>query len=180
MDFKKLILFVSVSLISFTLFSFIYIMSKGSSKLKVGDIAPDFSLKNQNGETVSLSDYTGKSNIVIFFYPKDDSPGCTAEACSFRDRYDVFKEKGAEVIGISKDDTQSHSGFAQKHGLPFELLSDTGGKVAKEFGVENTFFIIPGRVTFVIDKERKVQHIFSSQVQATKHIDEALKVLDKL
>ncbi len=180
MDARKLFLFVSVSLAAFVILTFFIYMRKGSSKLNIGDKSPDFELKNQHGEMVKLSDFAGKQNVVLFFYPKDDSPGCTVEACSFRDRYDVFKDLGAEVIGISKDDTDSHFSFAEKHKLPYILLSDKGGAVAKKFGVENTFFVIPGRVTFVIDKEQRVRHIFSSQMQFSKHIDEAIQVLKSL
>jgi thioredoxin-dependent peroxiredoxin len=117
---------------------------------------------------------------VLFFYPKDFSPGCTAEACAFRDNYDIFKEKGAEVIGISMDDADSHKGFITKHGLQFVLLVDEGGKTAALYNVKKTLGILPGRVTFVIDKQGTIRHIFSSQTNMEKHADEALEVLSKL
>jgi len=149
-------------------------------KIKEGDKAPDFSLPTQEGKEISLSHFKGKKNIVLYFYPKDNTPGCTAEACSFRDNYEVFKEAGAEVIGISSDSAESHEKFAGKFSLPFILLSDKGGKVRKEFGVPSTFGLLPGRVTYIIDKKGIVQKVFSSQFNATAHVDEALKVLKTL
>src|SRR5689334_24054785 len=148
-----------------------------SGKVQVGDMAPDFVLPTQTGETVRLSDFRGKTGVVLYFYPKDDTPGCTAEACTFRDSYDVFKEAGAEVIGVSSDSAESHSNFAQKHRLPFILASDQKGEVRKRYGVPATFGLLPGRVTYVIDKEGKVRHIFSSQFMPQKHINEALQTL---
>ncbi|ELR99117.1 peroxiredoxin [Gloeocapsa sp. PCC 73106] len=148
-----------------------------NSPLKVGDRAPDFSLLNQSGETVKLSDFLGKKSVVVYFYPKDDTPGCTAESCAFRDSYQVFQEAGAEVIGISGDSTDSHRGFATKYNLPFVLLSDNNNQVRKLFGVPATLFILPGRVTYIIDKEGIVRHIFDSQLDFKAHIDEALKTL---
>lgn len=149
-------------------------------KVQVGDEAPDFTLPTQDGKTVSLSDFRGKTAIVLYFYPKDDTPGCTAEACTFRDSYDVFKEAGAEVIGVSSDSAQSHSNFAQKHRLPFILGSDPKGELRKRYGVPNTLGLLPGRVTYVLDKEGKVRHIFSSQFTPQKHINEALQRLKSL
>lgn len=152
-------------------------MPTSTSKVEVGAPAPDFTLTNQHGKPVKLSDYKGKSAVVLYFYPKDNTPGCTAEACSFRDSYDVFKEAGAEVIGVSSDSSDSHQGFADKHGLPFVLLADQGGSVRKLYGVPSTFGLLPGRVTYVIDKDGIVRHIFNSQFGATKHVEEALKIL---
>ncbi len=151
--------------------------SNSASKVEVGAPAPDFTLPNQEGQPVSLEDYKGKSAVVLYFYPKDNTPGCTAEACSFRDSYDVFKEAGAEVIGVSSDSEGSHQSFAARHGLPFVLLSDQGGKVRKLYGVPSTFGLLPGRVTYVIDKDGIVRHVFNSQFGATKHVEEALKIL---
>jgi peroxiredoxin Q/BCP len=148
--------------------------------LKIGDKAPDFSLLNQHGQQVTLSRYQHEKNVVVFFYPKDETPGCTAEACKFRDEYQAFTDLGAEVIGISGDGTESHKKFAENHRLPYNLLSDQGGKVRKAYGIPNTFFLIPGRVTFVIDKEGIIRHIFNSQFNAEKHIEEALEVLKTL
>jgi len=149
-------------------------------KIKVGDKAPDFTLSSQMGDNVTLSEYFGKKNIVLYFYPKDESPGCTREACKFRDRYEVFTGLGAEVLGISSDSLESHKSFATHHGLPFILLSDEDNKVRELYGVSSTMGIIPGRVTYIIDKKGVVRHIFSSQFQPEKHIEEALKILKEL
>jgi peroxiredoxin Q/BCP len=151
--------------------------TSSANKVEVGAPAPDFTLPNSQGQPVKLSAYKGQSAVVLYFYPKDNTPGCTAEACSFRDSYDVFKEAGAEVIGVSSDSSDSHQGFADKHGLPFVLLSDQGGSVRKLYGVPATFGLLPGRVTYVIDKDGIVRHIFNSQFGATKHVEEALKIL---
>jgi peroxiredoxin Q/BCP len=151
-----------------------------NSPIKVGDRAPDFSLTSQTGETVKLSDFLGKKAVVVYFYPKDDTPGCTAESCAFRDSYEVFKEAGAEVIGISGDSTQSHQQFASKYNLPFILLSDPNNKVRKLFGVPSTLFILPGRVTYVIDKEGIVRHIFDSMLDFKGHVDQSLKTLESV
>jgi thioredoxin-dependent peroxiredoxin len=132
------------------------------------------------GDNVTLSEYFGKKNVVLYFYPKDETRGCTREACEFRDRYDVFTGLGAEVLGVSSDTLESHKSFATHHGLPFLLLSDEGGKVRKLYGVPSSMGIIPGRVTYIIDKQGVVRHIFNSQFKPEKHIEEALKVLKEL
>lgn len=150
------------------------------SSIAVGNRAPEFTLPDQNGKKVSLADYRGKKAVVVYFYPKDETPGCTKEACSFRDAYEDFVAAGAEVIGISGDSVGSHIAFAQHHRLPFTLLADVGNKVRKAYGVPATLFILPGRVTYVIDKEGVVRHVFDSQLQATKHISEALAVVKTL
>lgn len=149
-------------------------------KVQVGDQAPDFTLTSSSGEQVSLKDFIGKKNIVLYFYPADNTAGCTAEACAFRDSYEAFKDAGAEVIGVSSNSKASHQQFASKHRLPFVLLSDTHGAVRKLYGVHTTMGIIPGRVTYVIDKQGVVRHIFINQFQATQHIPEALKTLETL
>ena len=148
--------------------------------VKVGDIAPDFTLPSQMGDNVTLSEYFDKKNIVLYFYPKDETRGCTREACEFRDQYDVFTELGAEVIGVSAQSVESHKSFAAHHGLPFILLSDEKNEVRKLYGAASTMGVIPGRVTYIIDKKGMVRHVFSSQFQPTKHIEEALKVLKEL
>ena len=147
---------------------------------KVGEKAPDFTLPSQMGDNVTLSEYQGKKNVVLYFYPKDETRGCTREACEFRDRYDIFTRLGAEVLGVSSDTLESHKSFATHHGLPFLLLSDEDGKVRKLYGVPSTMGIIPGRVTFIIDTKGVVRHVFNSQFQPEKHIEEALKVLKEL
>jgi peroxiredoxin Q/BCP len=147
----------------------------------VGDVAPDFTLPSQSGEEVSLGDFLGRKRaIVLFFYPKDDTPGCTKEACSFRDGYEQFEKLEAEVIGISSDSVKSHERFVEKHGLPFVLLSDEGDQVRKLYGVPNTLGLFPGRVTYVIDKEGVVRHVFSSQLGVTRHVEQALEALEAI
>ncbi len=149
-------------------------------KVQVGDAAPDFTLSDQTGKSISLKDFVGKGAIVLYFYPKDNTPGCTTEACSFRDSYEVFKDAGAEVIGVSSDSAASHEQFAKQHSLPFVLLSDENGAVRKRYGVPNTFGLLPGRVTYILDKQGIVRNIFSSQFTPEKHISEALKTIQGL
>jgi thioredoxin-dependent peroxiredoxin len=146
----------------------------------VGDPAPDFTLPSLTGKPVSLASFLGNKDIVLYFYPKDYTPGCTAEACAFRDSYEVFRDAGAEVIGISSDSEKSHQQFAAQHRLPFILLSDRGGAVRKRYGASSAFGLLPGRVTYIIDKQGIVRHIFSSQFAPQKHVAEALKVLQAL
>jgi len=143
----------------------------------VGDLAPDFTLPSSTGEMVSLSDFRGKSEVVLFFYPKDNTPGCTAEACAFRDSHEVFKEAGAEVIGISSDSEGSHRLFAKLWSLPFLLLSDSKGEVRARYGVSRTLGLFAGRVTYLIDRAGVVRHVFSSQLQTGRHVKEMLAKL---
>ena len=145
--------------------------------IKVGDRVPNFSLPSQTGTTVNVSNLIGKKSLVIYFYPKDDTPGCTAESCAFRDSYEVFTDAGAEVIGISADSPQSHQQFAQKYNLPFTLLSDSDNRVRKLFGVPSTLFVLPGRVTYIIDKEGIVRHIFDSMLDFKAHVTESLNTI---
>ena len=156
------------------------ILGGGKPAVNVGDPAPDFDLADASGRRVRLGDFKGKKAVVLYFYPKDDTPGCTKEACAFRDSYEVFKETGAEVIGVSSDSEGSHQKFAEKYRLPFTLVADAGGTVRKRYGVPATLGLLPGRVTFVIDRAGIVRHVFNSQLQATKHVDEALAVLKSL
>lgn len=150
-------------------------------KIKKGSKIPSFTLPDQHGKEVSIDDYVGKSNLVIYFYPKDDTPGCTAEACSFRDQFAVFEDAGAQVFGISSDSVDSHRRFAEKHNLPFTLLSDSEKKVRKAFDVPADMLgLIPGRVTYIVDKAGVVRHVFNSQLNTSKHVEEALKVLEQL
>ena len=148
--------------------------------IQVGDAIPNVSLQSQTGETVDLKSFNGNKCVVLYFYPKDDTPGCTKESCSFRDSYTAFQDAGAEVIGISADDVASHKTFATKYNLPFTLLSDTGNAVRKSFGVPSTLGILPGRVTYVIDKSGVVKHVTNSQFNFQGHIDESLKVVQGL
>jgi peroxiredoxin Q/BCP len=150
------------------------------NQIKTGSIVPSFTLPDQNGNLFDINSALGKKNLVIYFYPKDDSPGCTAQACSFQDHFEVFKEADAVIIGISGQSVESHKEFALKHRLTFTLLSDEGNKIRKLFGVPTNFFgLLPGRVTYVADKTGKVVYIFNSQMNVTKHVDEALRILKK-
>ena len=151
----------------------------GKPTIEVGQKAPDFELPDAEGKPVHLADFKGKKAVVLYFYPKDDTPGCTAEACSFRDSYEDFQDAGAEVIGVSSDSSKSHEKFAKRHKLPFTLLSDAKGEVRKKYGVPATMGLLPGRVTFVIDRKGIVRHVFNSQLQATRHVSEALEALGR-
>jgi peroxiredoxin Q/BCP len=148
--------------------------------INVGDVAPDFSLPALRGGEVKLSDFRGKKNVVLFFYPRDSSPGCTREACSFRDAYQDFVDAGAELIGISSDSLEDHAAFASRFKLQMQLLTDAGGKVRAQYGIKRTLGLIDGRETFIIDKEGVVRHVFRSQVRVHKHVAESLAVLQSL
>ena len=155
--------------------------SKHMNSTEVGSLVPSFSLKDQNGQYFNIESVIGKHNLVIYFYPKDDSPGCTKEACSFRDQFEVFKKEDAIIIGISGQSVKSHLEFAKKHRLNYTLLSDDGNKVRKLFGVPTSFLgLLPGRVTYIVDKQGKVVFIFNSQLNAEKHIEEALRILKEM
>lgn len=149
-------------------------------KVKVGDQAPDFTLPNQTGEMVSLHDFVGRQNVVLYFYPKDFTTGCTAEAKTFSVNYDLFRGMGAEVIGVSSDSVESHEGFASECRVSFLLLSDRKGRVRESYGVSSTLGLIPGRVTYIIDKTGVIRHIFSSQLNPKKHVREALDILKSM
>ncbi len=148
--------------------------------MKVGDAAPDFTLESKSGKRVSLSEFRGTKNVVLYFYPKDETIGCTKEACGFRDRYEAFTDLGAEVVGISSDSPDSHRRFAEHHGLPFTLLSDPKKEVRKLYGVPSSMGLLPGRVTYVIDKGGVVRHIFNSQMHPEEHVNEALRILKSM
>jgi thioredoxin-dependent peroxiredoxin len=150
-------------------------------KIEIGSAVPHFVLPDQNGKMFAIDSVTGKRNLVIYFYPKDDSPGCTKEACYFRDKYEVFTQADAMIIGISGQSVASHKKFAEKYHLSFTLLSDEGNRIRKLFGVPSDFFgMLPGRVTYVIAKTGKVVYIFNSQSEAKEHVDEALRILEGL
>jgi peroxiredoxin Q/BCP len=161
-----------------------YILFNSNQVMKnteVGSHVPQFTLADQNGNLFSISSVVGKKNLVIYFYPKDDSPGCTKEACYFRDEFELFNEADALIIGISGQSVVSHKKFADKYQLSFTLLSDEGDKVRELFGVPVNFLgMLPGRVTYVIDKSGTVVYIYNSQTQARRHVDEALKILKGL
>jgi thioredoxin-dependent peroxiredoxin len=148
--------------------------------ITVGDKAPDFTLPAQNGAQVRLSDRLGQRVVVLYFYPRDETSGCTAEACAFRDNFEVFTDAGAEVIGVSSDSVDRHAAFAEHHKLPFTLLSDARGRVRKSYGVPSLLGVVPGRVTYVIDQGGTVRHVFSSMTNIGRHVDDALSVVQKL
>jgi peroxiredoxin Q/BCP len=150
------------------------------TKLAVGDPAPDFASEAHTGEQISLAKYHGQQVVVLYFYPRDNTPLCTTQACSFRDGYEDFKQLGAVVIGVSADSLERHRKFVAKQRLPFLLLSDADGKLRKAFGVPKTWGIIPGRVTYVIDKQGIIRHIFNAQFTADRHVSEAKAVVERL
>ena len=149
-------------------------------ELKKGDSIPNFKAKDSNGNDFDSQKLVGQKPLVIYFYPKDNTPGCTAQACSFRDQYEDFKDLGAEVIGISSDTVESHQKFTKQYKLPFILLSDHDKKIRRLFGVPSGMFgMLPGRVTYVTDRAGKIIMIFDSMM-ATKHIPKALEAVKKL
>lgn len=180
---KKYIRFRNFYLFYLLVYIVLFIIYFNTDTMKVieGSKVPAFDLKNQYGELFSLDSVIGKKNLVIYFYPKDDTPGCTKEACSFRDQFAVFADADAMIIGISAQSVESHLAFAEKHRLNYLLLSDTDNKVRKLFGVpSNLFGLIPGRVTYIVNKKGEVVYIFNSQMDAEKHVDEALRILQAM
>ena len=152
-----------------------------NNSIQVGDLCPLFSLPDSQGNEVQIAPLIGQKILVLFFYPKDDTPGCTKEACAFRDAYADFVELGCEVFGISSDAPTSHQDFQQKHQLPYPLLSDTQKKVRQLFGVPRSLFgLLPGRVTYVVGHDGKIAGIFNSQTNPVGHIEEALKMVKDL
>lgn len=175
---KKVFIILLVSVLS--IFTFNKVMSQ-TNKLKVGDKVPDFVLKDQNNVDFNIDNFRGKQVLVIYFYPKDDTPGCTTEACSFRDEFEIFTDLHVKVIGVSSDNVASHKKFEEKYNLPFTLLADTDKKVQKLFGVPKSFLgLVPGRVTYIINKEGVVVHIFNSMTDAKKHITKSLSIIKKM
>lgn len=144
--------------------------------LSRGARIPEITLVDANGTKLSLASLIDRP-IVLYFYPKDDTPGCSTEACRFRDEYEAFVEAGADVIGVSSDDPRSHARFREKYKLPFRLFSDPGGEARKAFGVPNTFGILPGRATFVINRDGKILYSFNSQFLPQRHVSNALVAL---
>jgi len=152
-----------------------------SQSVKVGDPAPNFALFSETGEAVELQNYIREKPIVLFFYPKDNTTICTKEVCHFRDNFGEFKKiKDTEVIGISSDSIDSHKEFSDTYNLPFILLSDPENDVRDEYGVPKTLGLLPGRVTYVIDKEGIIRHIFSSQLNYKAHVEQAISALKSL
>lgn len=149
--------------------------------LRAGDRAPDFTLNDQHGKPVTLSALCQQGPVVLFFYPKDFTTGCTVEVCTFRDAYEDFKTAGATVVGISSQGVDSKKKFADQHRLPFTLVADEGGRVRDRYGVKASLLgLLDGRETYVIDTAGVVRHVFNSQVQPKKHVSEALEVLKTL
>jgi peroxiredoxin Q/BCP len=148
--------------------------------IKKGDVIVDFKLKDQNGIERTNTEFLGKK-LVLFFYPKDESYGCTKEACAFRDAYADFKDYDCEVIGISQGDVDSKSSFVQRNKLNFILLADEGNNLRTAFGIKPDLFgLVPGRVTFIVDREGIVQDVFNSQLNFAKHVQNALEVIKKI
>ena len=148
--------------------------------MKIGNLLPDISLKNQDNELIRLHDFIGKNHLVIYFYPKDETPGCTREACSFRDQFEDFVDIGAQVFGISSDSVSSHKRFATRYRLNFQLLSDPDNRAEKAFKVPRRLLgLLPGRVTYIFDIHGKLIHEFSSSLYPSKHISEAIEALQK-
>jgi len=150
------------------------------ARIEVGDKAPDFTLTTHAGDSITLSHLWSERAVVLFFYPKDGTTVCTAEACAFRDAYDEFLSAGATVIGVSADDEASHNTFAAQHKLRFQLISDTDGSLRKAFGVPKTLGLLPGRVTYVIDRQGIVRLKFQAALGSDSHVREALAVVKDL
>lgn len=148
-------------------------------RLQVGDLAPVFTATAHDGQRIAFEDYRGKSAVVLFFYPKDGTAICTQEACAFRDSYEQFAEAGAVVIGISSDSNESHRKFATDHRLSFPLISDQNGALRKLFAVPNNLVLLPGRVTYVIDKEGIIRLIFNAAFASQGHVEQALQALQQ-
>jgi len=150
------------------------------AQLAPGDRVPDFTLDDHVGRAWHLADAIAKGPVVLFFYPKDDTPVCIAEVCAFRDQHEVFARRGAQVVGVSSDGVASHRSFAGRHELPYTLLADPGGRVRQLFGVKKTLGFLEGRVTFVIAPDGTVAHVHSSALNAQSHVSRALAALERL
>jgi peroxiredoxin Q/BCP len=148
--------------------------------IPIGDAAPHAQLALNNGPAVSLASLWAERPVVLFFYPRDNSLVCTKEACAFRDAYEDFVAAGATVVGVSGDSVESHEQFASKHRLPYLLATDADGNLRRAFGVPKTLGLIPGRVTYVIDRQGVVRHAFSGQFAADRHVREALDAVRAL
>jgi peroxiredoxin Q/BCP len=145
-----------------------------SRPLREGDLAPNFSLQTQTGERWELRTALERGPVLLYFYPKDETPVCTAEACGFRDRYADFGNYGVQIVGVSRDSTAAHKSFAENHRLPFQLLSDPDGQARRLFGVKKTLGLFDGRVSFLIDRSSKIRLVFSSAFSAKAHVERAL------
>ncbi len=155
--------------------------STSNSSVKIGEKVEDFTLLDDEGKAFHLYKHLGTKNLVLFFYPKDDTPGCIKEVCFFRDEYEVFNDLNAQIVGVSNDDKESHTKFKTKYALPFKLLSDEKNRVRQLFKVKsNLFGLLPGRVTFIIDKTGILQYVFDSHLNIKKHVDESIRILKEL
>ena len=148
--------------------------------IHVGDRAPEFTVTASDGRQVSLADFKGKRAVVIFFYPRDNTSVCTQEACAFRDAYEDFVQAGAVVIGVSSDSNKTHQTFAASQRLPYLLIADVDGSLRRTFAVPNSMLILPGRVTYVIDRDGIVRHVFNALFQGKEHMEEALQTVRTL
>jgi peroxiredoxin Q/BCP len=148
--------------------------------LEVGDTAPLFRAPLHDGSEFDLATLIGTRAVVLFFYPKDNTPVCTKEACGFRDAYEQFTAAGAEVIGVSSDSVESHRAFAARHRLPFPIVSDRDRAVRRLYGVPNTLGVLPGRVTFVIDRQGVIQLVFNGLLASDEHVRRALAVVERI
>jgi len=174
---KKLII-IAIAIITGIIGLKIFKNSPEKKGLEVGDNVPYFELLDQNNTLFKSDDFIGKQSVVVYFYPKDDTPGCTKQACKFRDEFEAFANLNVKVIGISKDSVESHKEFEEKYQLPFTLLADVKNEVRALFGVSKSAMgMLPGRVTYIIDKEGVIQYIFDDMMHAEKHIAVALDFL---
>jgi thioredoxin-dependent peroxiredoxin len=148
--------------------------------LKVGDKMPSFELQDHAEHAIDSASLLGKGPVVIYFYPKDNTPICTKESCHFRDEHSEFEQAGAVVLGVSADSSSSHKQFRAQHKLPFSLLADTENKMRTLFGVPKALGLMPGRSTYIFDKEGVVHHVTHSSFQALKHVDDALRIVKEL
>lgn len=148
--------------------------------LDVNDEAPDFQGSDQAGRQIALQDLLQRGPVVLYFYPKDFTPGCTQEACFFRDAYDELKDQGAEVVGVSVDGEDTHRRFAEKHGLAFPLLSDKDRRISRDYGAQRLFGLFTKRVTFVIDRERRIRGVFHHELNPGRHLEDVRRCLASL
>jgi peroxiredoxin Q/BCP len=148
--------------------------------LEIGQKVPDVEFTQHDGSAVRLASLLGQKTVVLYFYPKDDSPGCTIEACAFRDSYEDFTQAGAIVVGVSADSAADHEAFKTKHKLPFTLLTDQSGAAAKGLGVKKVLGFMPGRVTFVIDRNGVLRSRFDSAIRMKEHVNSALELVKSL
>ncbi len=171
---KKKILIIIMIVLSIVVFKN---EKKDMKKIEVGDVIPSVILKDENGIAVNINSI--KKPLVLYFYPKDETPGCIKEACKFRDEFENFADLEIPIFGISGDSSASHKKFKEKYNLPFTLLSDVGNKVRKAFGVPKSLLFLPGRVTYIVNENGKVVYMFNSQFKAEQHIEKALAFLRK-